>query len=71
MDLKNLLAKRVRQLRQERDLTQEELAELAGISSRYVGSIERAGVSASVTILGRLAGAFGVSPCALISEPDR
>jgi transcriptional regulator with XRE-family HTH domain len=35
--------------------TQEDLADRAGLSARYLGSIERATVSASVTILGRLA----------------
>lgn len=47
-------------------MTQEELAERTGISARYVGSIERGRVSASVTILGKLAIALDVSPCDLI-----
>lgn len=50
-------------------LTQEELAERTGLSSRYVGSIERARVSASVTVLGKLAGALGVDPSELIARP--
>jgi len=36
-------------------LTQEELADREGLSARYLGSIERAAVSASVTVLGHLA----------------
>ncbi|KQX19147.1 MULTISPECIES: helix-turn-helix domain-containing protein [unclassified Sphingomonas] len=68
MDLKHLLAKNVRKLRLARDITQEELADRTGISSRYVGSIERASVSASVSILGRLAVALQVTPCELITE---
>ena len=39
-------------------MTQEELADQAGLSARYVGAIERADVSASVTVLGQIADAL-------------
>ena len=67
MDLKDVLATNIRIVRHERGITQEELAERTGISARYVGSIERARVSASVTILGKLAQALDVEPRTLIS----
>jgi transcriptional regulator with XRE-family HTH domain len=66
MDLKHVLATNLRRLRHERDLTQEEVADLTGLSSRYIGSIERARVSASVTVLGKLAEALDIEPCLLI-----
>lgn len=62
MDLKDVLAVNLRRLRNAHRLTQEELAERAGISSRYVGAIERADVSASVTVLGQIAEALAVEP---------
>jgi len=65
------MAFNVRRERQERKLTQEELADLAGLSARYLGSIERATVSASVTVLGRLAEALRTDPCELIRRPQR
>ena len=68
MDLKEVLATNLRRLRHERELTQEDVAEATGLSSRYIGSIERARVSASVTILGKLADALEVNPCSLITE---
>jgi transcriptional regulator with XRE-family HTH domain len=68
MDLKHVLATNLRRLRHERDLTQEEIADLTGLSSRYIGSIERARVSASVTVLGKLAEALNVEPCLLIKS---
>jgi transcriptional regulator with XRE-family HTH domain len=68
MELKDVLATNVRLLRQKIGITQEELAERTGVSSRYVGSIERARVSASVTVLGKLAKAFDVDPCKLITH---
>jgi transcriptional regulator with XRE-family HTH domain len=71
MDLKRAMAINVRRERQARKLTQEELAHRAGLSARYLGSIERATVSASVTVLGRLAQAFRIDPCELIRGPQR
>ena len=62
MDLKEILAINLRRLRHEQGLTQEELAERAGISSRYVGAIERADVSASVTVLGQISDALSIEP---------
>lgn len=67
MDLKHVLATNLRRLGHERALTQEDVAELTGLSSRYIGSIERARVSASVTVLGKLAEALGVEPFRLIT----
>lgn len=49
-------------------MTQEELAERSGLSARYIGAIERADVSASVTVLGRIADALGMEPEALIRK---
>jgi transcriptional regulator with XRE-family HTH domain len=66
MDLKRAMATNVRRERHARKLTQEELADRAGLSARYLGSIERATVSASVTVLGRVAQALRIDPCELI-----
>jgi transcriptional regulator with XRE-family HTH domain len=66
MDLKEVMAVNLRRVRHDRQLTQEELADRAGVSARYVGKIERANVSASVTVLGRLAKALDVDACELI-----
>lgn len=71
MDLKEVMAINMRRLRHDQNLTQEELADRADLSMRYLGSIERARVSASVTVLGRLAKALGVEPCDLIKQSKR
>lgn len=68
MDLKEVMAVNLRRLRHDKELTQEELADRAAISARYVGKIERANVSASVSVLGRLATALDVDPCELIRQ---
>jgi transcriptional regulator with XRE-family HTH domain len=71
MDLKEAMATNLRRIRHAKGLTQEELADRAGLSARYLGSIERAEVSVSVTVLGRLARALRVDACELIRIPLR
>lgn len=68
MDLKEVMAINLRRIRHVKKLTQEELADGAGLSVRYVGAIERADVSASVTVLGRIAEALGVEATDLIKR---
>lgn len=69
MELKKAMAINVRRERQARKFTQEELADRARLSARYLGSIERATVSASVTVLEQLAEALRIDPCDLIQVP--
>ena len=71
MDLKEIMAMNLRRKRHDRDMTQEELAERAGLSARYVGAIERGDVSASVTVLGQIAEALGVEPGDLLRRSSR
>ena len=66
MDLKEVMAVNLRRLRHAKKMTQEELAERAGLSARYVGGIERADVSASVTVLGRIAEALELDATELV-----
>lgn len=70
MDLKEVMAINLRRIRHDKQLTQEELADRAGLSARYVGAIERADVSASVTVLGQIAVALGVEPGDLVKASD-
>ncbi|MDA9397972.1 helix-turn-helix domain-containing protein [Bradyrhizobium sp. CCBAU 45389] len=68
MDLKEVMAINLRRIRHKKEMTQEELADGAGLSVRYIGAIERADVSASVTVLGRIAEALGVEATDLIKR---
>jgi len=61
----------LRRKRHDQHMTQEELAERAGLSARYVGAIERGDVSASVTVLGQIADALGVEPGELLRRSSR
>jgi transcriptional regulator with XRE-family HTH domain len=69
MDLKEVMAVNLRRIRHARGMTQEKLAEAAGLSARYIGEIERAEASASVTVLGQIAAALKVEPADLIQRP--
>jgi transcriptional regulator with XRE-family HTH domain len=71
MDLKEIMAVNLRRKRQELQMTQEELADRAGLSSRYVGAIERGDVAASVTVLGQIAEALGSEPGDLLKRVGR
>ena len=54
------LGLRLRVLRVERHLTQDQLADRAGLHRTYVSRLERGQHNVTVLILGRLAGALGV-----------
>ena len=60
MDTKDLLGKRVRELRKKRKFTQEKLAELAGIDISYLGNIERGTENPTVATLEKLAAALSM-----------
>jgi transcriptional regulator with XRE-family HTH domain len=66
MDIRRVMAANVRRIRAERRLSQEDLADRAGISVRYLGSIERGSTAATVVVLERLARALRVTPCDLL-----
>jgi transcriptional regulator with XRE-family HTH domain len=43
MEIKHLIGIQIKNIRKSKGMTQEEFAEKAGISSKYLSSIERAG----------------------------
>ena len=66
---KAVIAGRVRQLRQERGLSQEELADQAGCHRTYVGMLERSVGNPSLAVLASLADALGVALAELVTMP--
>ena len=69
MKAREILAENIRRLRADRGLSQEALADIAGIDRTYVSSLERMRYAASVDTLERLAAAFGC-PAADLFEVD-
>ncbi|AUW47698.1 MULTISPECIES: helix-turn-helix domain-containing protein [Rhizobium] len=68
MDLKEVMAINLRRIRHGKQLTQEELAHRTGLSVRHIGAIERAEMSATVTVLGQIAEALSVDPAELVTK---
>lgn len=65
-----VLACNLRALRERRHLSQEALADLAGLHRTYVGSVERGERNVSIDNIQRLAEALGVTPANLLQERD-
>ncbi|WP_257292578.1 helix-turn-helix transcriptional regulator [Endozoicomonas sp. ONNA1] len=51
---------RLREIRQEQLLTQEELAHMAGLNRTYIGDIERGEKNITLVSMSRLAKALGI-----------
>ena len=60
----------VRKLRKAKGISQEELAELAGLHRNYIGGIERGERNVALLNIVRLAKALGVSPSELLKGID-
>jgi transcriptional regulator with XRE-family HTH domain len=61
----------VRRLRVERGLSQEHLGELTGLHRNYIGAIERAERTPTITTADRLAQALGLTLTGLFAELER
>lgn len=62
MTLRQIFASNLRRIRTERELTQEKLADLAGIDRTYVSALERQVYSASLDTIEKLANVLDVTP---------
>jgi len=73
MDIDNFyknIGKRIKNLREKRHLTQENLAEKAGISQDYLGKIEVCINRPGLKTIFKLAEAMGVEPYELLKFKD-
>lgn len=65
---RDTLARNLRLLRGERGLSQEALADLAGLHRTYIGSIERSERNVSLDNIHRLASSLDVTVARLLTE---
>lgn len=70
MDVRRRLGWRLQRLRQDQGLSQEELADRAGIHRTYVSGVERGVRNPTITVLEKLAAGLGVDLRTLVTfEP--
>jgi transcriptional regulator with XRE-family HTH domain len=65
-ELQGALGQAIRQVREDRSLSQERLAELAGLHRTYISSVEQGRRNVSVENIYRIANALGVSMTELV-----
>jgi transcriptional regulator with XRE-family HTH domain len=68
--LRILFAANLRRERESRGLSQEHLADLAGLHRTYVGSVERGERNISIDNVERLAKALELEPAGLLRKED-
>ena len=65
---RKIFAKKLRQIRQIKGLSQEELADLVGLHRTYVGSVERSERNISIDNMERFAKALEIDLIELLTE---
>jgi transcriptional regulator with XRE-family HTH domain len=66
-EILRLFGERLRELRTERGLSQERLAELAGLDRNYIGQIERAERNVALVNIVRIAKALETEPAEMFA----
>lgn len=68
MKLRRVVAQNLRRLRRKSSLSQEELADRAGLNRNYIGMIERQENSPTVDALEQISEALGIDPVVLFQD---
>jgi transcriptional regulator with XRE-family HTH domain len=68
-DILHIVGKNVRKIRKTKNMSQEQLGEVAGFHFSYIGRLERAEQNLSLLNLEKIANALGVSVIELFMEP--
>lgn len=67
MDVRKKLGSKVQRLRRDLGVSQEELADRAGLHRTYVSGVERGVRNPTLTVIEKLAQALGVTIAALLA----
>lgn len=68
--LRNILASNIRQIRKEKDWSQEDLANISSLHRTYIGSVERSERNVTLRTLVKLANSLNVSVTHLLTKED-
>ena len=66
MNLKDVFKENVKYYRKQLKLTQESLAKLSGVSTNYIGEIERTGRKATLETIEKVANGLNIDPSLLL-----
>lgn len=69
-DVLSVLGAQLRRARNNQNLSQDRLAEITGLSSRYIAKIEKGEVNPSFEVLSTLKKALSISFDAMLNPPD-
>jgi transcriptional regulator with XRE-family HTH domain len=70
MDMRRLVGRNVKRIRQEKGLTQEQLAEISGFSQQYISGLEQGRRNPTIVSLYELATALEVSHMELVRPTE-
>jgi transcriptional regulator with XRE-family HTH domain len=68
--MRKLVGRNVKRIRQEKGLTQEQLAELSGFSQQYISGLEQGRRNPTIVSIYELATALGVSHMELVCSAE-
>lgn len=71
MDIREILARNLRRIRQERELSQEELADEAGLDRTYISALERGVYYASIRTIEKLSRVLDIEPALFLQRPPK
>lgn len=71
MDLRQLFATNLRRVRHSRGISQEQLANDAGMDRAYVSRVERAVTYVGLEIIGKLSAILDVEPAEFFQKPAK
>ena len=71
MNLKDVFKENIKYYRKQLNLTQESLAKLSGLSTNYVGEIERTGRKATLETVEKIANGLNMEPSLLLIPRKR
>ena len=66
--MKRLVGENFARIRRERELTQEQVAELSGFGQQYISGLERGHRNPTIVTIYELSQALGVKPVDLVQE---
>jgi len=67
MDIRLKLARKIRELRQRKELTQEQLSELSGVDYKHIQLLEsKKAPAAKIDTIEKIAKAFDITPSKLL-----